>query len=144
MKRNTTIYRLKKEGQTLTFQSEQEACDFLGVAKCSVASCYRRNGKCKGWQIEKIGSSTHGHTKSRLFKIWSGMHENLCIHMNVCPAYMVTQTACEHYLPQGNLIAVTRCRECIWWNHAGCAIRIVDDSDKPKETDFCSFSERRG
>lgn len=26
---------------------------------------------------------------------------------------------------------------------AGCAISIVDDSDRPKETDFCSFAERR-
>lgn len=75
MKRHTTVYRLKKDGQTLDFHSEREACDFLGVAKCSVASCYRRNGKCKGWEIVKIGSSTHGGTKSRLFKIWSGMHE---------------------------------------------------------------------
>lgn len=35
------------------------------------------------------------------------------------------------------------CGECKWWNGIGCAIQIVDESDKPKETDFCSFGERR-
>lgn len=36
-----------------------------------------------------------------------------------------------------------RCKHCKWWNEPGCAIRIVDDSDRPKENDFCSFGERR-
>lgn len=40
-------------------------------------------------------------------------------------------------------IDLVRCGECKWWNEIGCAIRIVDESDKPKETDFCSFGERR-
>lgn len=40
-------------------------------------------------------------------------------------------------------IDIVRCKDCKWWNEIGCAIRIVDDSDKPKETDFCSFGERR-
>lgn len=38
---------------------------------------------------------------------------------------------------------VVRCRECKWFNHPGCAIFIVDDSDRPTENDFCSFGERR-
>lgn len=35
------------------------------------------------------------------------------------------------------------CKDCKWFGDIGCAIRIVDDSDKPTENDFCSFAERR-
>lgn len=45
---STTIYSIEKDGATIQFNSEKEACDFLGVTKCSVASCYRRNSLCKG------------------------------------------------------------------------------------------------
>ena len=38
---------------------------------------------------------------------------------------------------------IIRCKDCKWFGEIGCAIRIVDDSDKPKEEDFCSFAERR-
>lgn len=38
---------------------------------------------------------------------------------------------------------LTRCAECKWYGDFGCAIRIVDDSDKPKDDDFCSFAERK-
>ena len=36
---------------------------------------------------------------------------------------------------------VIRCKNCKWFGEAGCAIKIVDDSDKPTENDFCSFAE---
>lgn len=36
-----------------------------------------------------------------------------------------------------------RCKECKWFGDLGCAIRIVDDSDKPTENDYCSFAERK-
>lgn len=39
--------------------------------------------------------------------------------------------------------AVIYCRDCKWFGEPGCAIRIVDDSDKPGEIDFCSFAERK-
>ena len=39
--------------------------------------------------------------------------------------------------------ALIRCKDCKWFGEYGCAIRIVDDSDKPKENDYCSFAERR-
>ena len=42
-----------------------------------------------------------------------------------------------------NIIEVIRCRDCRWFNEPGCAIRIVDDSDKPTENDYCSFAERK-
>lgn len=38
---------------------------------------------------------------------------------------------------------IIRCKDCRWFGRIGCAIRIVDDSDKPKDDDFCSFAERR-
>lgn len=43
---------------------------------------------------------------------------------------------------EGSHHEVVRCKECRWWNHAGCAIRIVDETDKPTSDDFCSFGER--
>lgn len=70
----TTIYSIEKDGIAHQFNSEKATCDFLGVAKCSVASCYHRNGFCKGWEIKRIGISTHHETKTRLHKIWEGMH----------------------------------------------------------------------
>ena len=36
-----------------------------------------------------------------------------------------------------------RCKDCKWFGKIGCAISVVDDTDKPTENDFCSFAERR-
>ena len=41
------------------------------------------------------------------------------------------------------LRTIVQCKDCKWYGHLGCAIRIVDDSDKPNDNDFCSFGERR-
>lgn len=38
---------------------------------------------------------------------------------------------------------IVRCKDCKWFNSVGCAIYIVDESDKPKENDFCSYGERK-
>lgn len=38
---------------------------------------------------------------------------------------------------------IIRCKDCKWFNDIGCAIEIVDDSDRPRENDFCSFAERK-
>lgn len=46
----------------------------------------------------------------------------------------------RRYLKWSHLV---RCKDCKWWNDMGCAIRIVDDSDKPEAGDYCSFGERR-
>lgn len=75
MKHYTTMYKLYKNGEEQLFCSEKEACDFLGVSRCSVSSCCRRRTKCKGWNVERVGASTHMETKTRLHKIWEGMHE---------------------------------------------------------------------
>jgi hypothetical protein len=45
--------------------------------------------------------------------------------------------------PAVDAVEVVRCKECKWFNSVGCAIYIVDESDKPKENDFCSYGERR-
>ena len=38
---------------------------------------------------------------------------------------------------------VVRCKDCKWFGDIGCAMQIVDDSDRPSEYDFCSFAERK-
>lgn len=40
-------------------------------------------------------------------------------------------------------ISVIRCKNCKWFGTVGCAINIVDDRDKPRENDFCSFAESK-
>lgn len=44
---------------------------------------------------------------------------------------------------RGEEVCVIRCKNCKWFNEYGCAIRIVDESDKPSEDDYCSFAERK-
>lgn len=51
---NKVMYSLEKDGETLIFTSEKEACVFLGVKQCSVASCYLKGYKCKGYKIAKM------------------------------------------------------------------------------------------
>ena len=51
-------YRIEME-----FDSEREAADFLGVRHCSVASCYRRGAKCKGFTVTRIGARMDGEEK---------------------------------------------------------------------------------
>ena len=38
---------------------------------------------------------------------------------------------------------IVRCKDCKWFGEIGCAVQIVDESDRPSENDFCSFAERR-
>ena len=40
-------------------------------------------------------------------------------------------------------IDIVRCKDCKWRDEAGCALLIVDDSDKPKDNDYCSYGERK-
>ena len=51
---NQTKYVLEANGVTLLFDSEKSACEFLGVKKCSVSSCYHKGYKCKGYRISKM------------------------------------------------------------------------------------------
>lgn len=75
MKNYTTAYSICRGNEELYFPSEKAACDYLGVARCSVASCYRRGAKCKGYTVLRHGSTTHNATNTRLHKVWEGMHE---------------------------------------------------------------------
>lgn len=75
MQHYTRIYRLRKGDEEVVFQSEKAACEYLGVERCTVASCYRRNAKCKGYIVERGEATTHYSTKTRLYKIWDGMRE---------------------------------------------------------------------
>ena len=45
--------------------------------------------------------------------------------------------------PNADVVPVVRCKDCKWFNSGGCAIFIVDESDKPTENDYCSFAERK-
>lgn len=47
------------------------------------------------------------------------------------------------FIGKKEFVNVVRCKDCKWFGDLGCAIRIVDDSDKPTENDYCSFAERR-
>ena len=75
MQHFTRIYRLRKGDEELVFQSEKAAGEYLGVGRCTVASCYRRNVKCKGYVVERGEITTHHSTKTRLYKIWDGMRD---------------------------------------------------------------------
>lgn len=45
--------------------------------------------------------------------------------------------------PTIDAVPVVRCKDCRWFNKLGCAIEIVDSTDRPEENDFCSFGERK-
>lgn len=40
-------------------------------------------------------------------------------------------------------VPVIRCKDCKWYGKIGCAVNIVDESDEPKENDYCSWAERK-
>ena len=53
----------------------------------------------------------------------------------------------DNFIKNGSIFVeqdtIIRCKECKWFNTSGCAIEIIDDSDRPTENDFCSFAERK-
>ena len=81
MEHFSVSYEIEKDGVVKHFNKEKDACDFLGVAQCTISSCYRRGLKCKGWTIKRGHITTHNATKTRLFRIWSGMKER-CYRKN--------------------------------------------------------------
>lgn len=40
-------------------------------------------------------------------------------------------------------IDIVFCEDCKWRNKVGCALLIADDSDEPKDDDYCSYGERK-
>ena len=75
MKHRTTPYILEKDGIYYSFQSEKDACDFLQVPKCCVASAYRQGAIYHGYTIIKPISENDIYGNKRLRKIWESMHE---------------------------------------------------------------------
>ena len=53
-KTNRVQYVFSKGNEKIKFDSEKEACVAMGVRQCSVASCYRRGYRCKGYIITKM------------------------------------------------------------------------------------------
>jgi len=51
-----TQYALEKDGVRHIFNSEKEACAFLGVKQCSVAGAWRDRGTCRGYKVTRIGN----------------------------------------------------------------------------------------
>lgn len=45
--------------------------------------------------------------------------------------------------PTIDAVPVVRCMDCKWFCKMGCAIEVVDETDMPKENDFCSMAERK-
>lgn len=82
-----------------------------------------------------------------------------CIHAEVCPAYMVTQSECKHYLSAEDVAAVVRCKDCRHYRNYGrtslvedgrniaagwCYRRIrYDEEFRTVPNDFCSYGERK-
>ena len=52
---------LTKGDEVLIFNSETEACEYLGIARCSVASSYRYGAKCIGYTITKMKGDNNGN-----------------------------------------------------------------------------------
>jgi hypothetical protein len=74
MEHKTSPYILKKGNEYLVFQSEKNACEYLGVTQCTIASCYRSKSKCKGYEVIKGISESELYNNPRLRKIWESIH----------------------------------------------------------------------
>ncbi len=49
-------YAIEKDGVRHIFNTEKEACAFLGVKQCSVAGAWRDRGTCKGYKVTRLGN----------------------------------------------------------------------------------------
>lgn len=56
----TTQYILFNDKEKIYFNTEKDACAFLGVKPCTVSSCYRYSCKCKGYSIAKMRKEDEG------------------------------------------------------------------------------------
>lgn len=64
--------------------------------------------------------------------------EEIAFTNGLSSAYEATRNA-----PTIDAVPVVRCKDCRWFGKIGCAIEVVDETDMPKENDFCSFAERK-
>ena len=66
-------YTLTKGDETHTFESEKEACEFIGAKQQSVSNAYCKNYKIRGYKIIRGESTSHCESNTRLYRIWSSM-----------------------------------------------------------------------
>lgn len=48
---------------------------------------------------------------------------------------------CSYFCKKRDLVEVVRCKDCKWRGTIGCAVDVVDESDKVEDNDFCSWGE---
>ena len=70
-----TPYIITKESEYFEFNSESEACKFLGVTNGAVASAYKNGRLCKGYAVQKSNIVYHSKSSTRLYNIWRGIKE---------------------------------------------------------------------
>ena len=74
MKRRS-VYILEKNGEYYVFDSEENACEFLGVYRKSVERKCRMGEKIQGYSIIKAFSEKDIYSDHRLNGIWYGMKQ---------------------------------------------------------------------
>ena len=84
----------------------------------------------------------------RVVRCWRNLH-GICglRHQTECDRLLLIRRKEEQMTTNQSqyeeMIIPIRCKDCKWRDEPGCAIRIVDESDRPKDDDFCSFGERK-
>ena len=74
---------------------------------------------------------------------------NLCAFYGDCNSRGLNRKGSHRYCWQAirfltaDVTEVVRCKDCKWYNRAGCAIEIKCESDRPGADDYCSFAERK-
>lgn len=61
----------------------------------------------------------------------------LCIHQNVCPAYMATNVNCKEYLQ------IVQCRNCRYYNAEQRACMHLYALWHVFDTSFCSYGTKK-
>lgn len=69
-------YTLKKGNEELTFNRVKDAANYLNSEPSYITKCWKGSKPLKGYTIIRNGSNYHYEAhKTRLYKIWTGMHE---------------------------------------------------------------------
>ena len=58
-----TQYILTKDGKSIHFNKEKDACEYIGVRQCSVSWAYKHGRKCKGYTITKSSEDGNSYDK---------------------------------------------------------------------------------
>ena len=91
---------------------------------------------CSKWEKKMTG-----YIKHKEYKLPNG--RTVTADFNELGEARVTIEAMDYLMDMINsLVEVVRCKDCKWYHEIGCAIKIVDESDEPKDNDYCSYGER--